>query len=102
MIPTTIVLAIAKSCMKLLWSSVIVLVFVALGGGKMIVGGIYMSKHGRSKMAYFEDCVIIECNRSCDLKRAVRARREIEGYYGLVWFRPCEAWQALFTELPWA
>lgn len=61
-----------------------------------------MSKYGPSKLAFFEDCVILDCARSNDLKRAVRVRREIEGYYGRVWFRPCDEWQALFNELPWA
>ena len=51
--------------------------------------GADMNKYGKSKWAYFEDGMMMECARRCDLKRRVRERREIEEYHGRVWFRPC-------------
>lgn len=48
-----------------------------------------MSKYGKPKRAFFEDGMIMETERGCDLKRRVKERREIEGYRGRVWFRPC-------------
>lgn len=45
-----------------------------------------MSKYGRMKAAVFEDGVILVAERTCVLRRSVRVRREIEGYYGRVWF----------------
>lgn len=51
-----------------------------------------MSKYGRRKMAFFEDGMIIETDRTCDLKRRVKERRQIEGFKGRVWFRNSEEW----------
>lgn len=51
-----------------------------------------MRKYGESKYAYFGDGVIIQTDRVNFLKRCVRMRRNIEGYFGPVWFRPCNAW----------
>ena len=55
-----------------------------------------MSKFGRLKRAFFEDGMIIETERVSHLKRCVRERRVIEGYFGRVWFRPCDAWMSAF------
>lgn len=45
-----------------------------------------MSKYGRPKCAFFDDGVVLVSDRSCRLKRAIRVRRQIEGYYGRVRF----------------
>lgn len=63
---------------------------------QIILGGMYMSKFGRLKRAFFEDGMIIETERVSHLKRCVRERRVIEGYFGRVWFRPCDAWMSAF------
>lgn len=54
-----------------------------------------MAKYGRLKRAFFEDGMIMETARVSHLKRCVRERRVIEGYFGRVWFRPTNAWQSL-------
>lgn len=59
---------------------------------KSIWGELNMSKYGRPKRAFFEDGMIIETDHVSHLKRCVRERRNIERYFGRVWFRPCDAW----------
>lgn len=57
-----------------------------------------MSKHGRTKWAFFEDGVLFETERTNHLKRRVKERREIEGYKGRVWFRYTDEWRQASAE----
>lgn len=56
-----------------------------------------MSKYGRLKEAWFEDGVILSAYRRAELKRAIRVRREVEGYRGRVYFRNGNAWWEAYT-----